>query len=51
MSDNSLTPPPGEENQEPDFLHSEAVVRDIPLVPLLAVVIILGIFLIYAFVL
>jgi len=51
VSDNPLVPPPDEESQDSDFLRSEAVVRDIPLVPLLAVVLIFAIFLIYAFVL
>ena len=47
MTDNSLTPPPSEETAAPEFLHSDAVLRSIPLVPLLAAAQLFAIFFIF----
>ena len=47
MTDNSLTPPPGEQSPEPEPLRSDAVVRAIPLVPLLAAAQLFAIFFIF----
>jgi hypothetical protein len=51
MYETSTTPPPAEKHEEREFLHSEALLRSIPFVPLLAFGQLFAIFIIYFFVL
>ena len=47
MSDNIIPEPPSENTAEPEDPWKEFVVRHIPLLPLFALLIVLGIFVIY----